>query len=75
MERKYSNPEEALNVAKEAVYLAWVACGGTSGMGAFQDRGPIQEREKVWRPAYGSQPVFVQYSRQEQTFMDRKGGW
>jgi hypothetical protein len=52
MERKYSNPEEALNVAKEAVYLAWIACGGTSGMGAFQDRGPIQEREKVWDHAY-----------------------
>lgn len=31
------------------------------------------EREKVLRPAYGSQPVSVTASRAEQSFLDRKG--
>lgn len=52
MERRYSSPEESLNVAKEAVYLAWQACGGTSGGGFLQDRGPHQDRERVWDHAY-----------------------
>ena len=52
MERKYSSNDEAQNVAKEAVYLAWLACGRSTGMGALQDRGPNQDREKVWDHAY-----------------------
>jgi hypothetical protein len=36
----------------------------------------MAERAKVLRPAYGSQPLFTQSSKVEQTFMDRKGrGW
>jgi hypothetical protein len=41
MERKYANAEQALNVAKEAMFLAWQACGG-----------PKQDRETVWDHAY-----------------------
>ncbi len=51
MERKYSNPEEALNVAKTVIYLAWQACGGPSGYGVLQDQGD-QERDKVWDQAF-----------------------
>lgn len=52
MERKYGNHEEALTVAKEAVFLAWRACGGPLGMGVFQDRGPGQSKDAVWNQAY-----------------------
>lgn len=52
MERKYASPEEAINVAKEAVFLAWQACGGPMGMGMLQDRGPNQSRDAVWEHAY-----------------------
>ena len=52
MEREYGSHEEALNVAKEAVWLAWNACGGPSHFGCLQDRGPNQDREKVWDHAY-----------------------
>ncbi len=52
MQRKYGNAEQAMNVAKEAVYLAWQACGSPMGMGVFQDRGPKQDRDTVWDHAY-----------------------
>lgn len=39
-------------VAKEAVWLAWQACGGPIGYGFMQDKGPDQDREKVWDHAY-----------------------
>lgn len=58
MERTYSSKEEALNVAKEAVFLAWQACGGTSGAGFLQDRGPNQDREQVWEHAYNERDYF-----------------
>lgn len=51
MERKYGNAEEALKVAKKAIYLAWQACGGPSGYGVFQDRGE-QDEEAVWDQAF-----------------------
>ena len=52
MERKYESNERAMAVAKQAVYLAWVAAGRSEGMGVFQDRGPNQDAEKVWDHAY-----------------------
>lgn len=52
MDRNYGSNEEALNVAKQAVWLAWNACGGTSGYGFMQDRGPNQTPETVWDHAY-----------------------
>ncbi len=51
MERKYSNNEEALNVAKKAIYLAWQACGGPMGAGFLQDKGEHPE-DAVWTQAY-----------------------
>lgn len=51
MERNYSNNEEALNVAKRALYLAWKAAGGTAGYGFLQDRGE-QSEDNVWKQAY-----------------------
>lgn len=45
MERKYSNQEEALNVAKEAMWLAWNA-SGVVGMGVLQDK-PGAMRDEV----------------------------
>lgn len=52
MERKYGSNEEALNVAKRALYLAWKAAGGPTGAGFLQDRGE-QPEEDVWKRAYG----------------------
>lgn len=49
--RKFSNPAEALEVAKEAVWLAWQACGGAQGMGIFRD-DPTAGRDRVWDGAY-----------------------
>lgn len=51
MDRNYSNNEEALTVAKRALYLAWVAAGGPQGAGFLQDRGE-QPEENVWKQAY-----------------------
>src|SRR5260221_14295620 len=49
--RKYESAERAMEIAKKAVYLAWQACGGTSGFGILQDRG-AQPLEAVWDQAY-----------------------
>jgi hypothetical protein len=51
MERKYGNHEEAIAVAKEAIWLAWTACGGTSGAGFLQDN-PDAKKDQVWDRAY-----------------------
>jgi hypothetical protein len=41
---KHAQPEE---VVKEAFWLAWKACGGPLGMGAFQNR-PQATKDEVW---------------------------
>lgn len=45
MKIQCDNPVE---VAKEAFWLAWQACGGTSGLGFLQDR-PSITKEDVWK--------------------------
>lgn len=42
---KCDNPEQ---VVRRAFWLAWQACGGTAGMGFFQDR-PGADEESVWK--------------------------
>lgn len=49
-ERKYASKEEALAVAKEAVWLAWQAVGGPFGWGVLQDN-PNAQKEEVWKCA------------------------
>lgn len=49
MKIEVKNPAE---VVKEAFWLAWQACGGPHGMGAFQDN-PTADKEAVWCNAYG----------------------
>lgn len=44
MKFKCKNPQETV---KEAMWLAWQACGGTSGWGCFQDRDGVT-RDDVW---------------------------
>ena len=51
MERKYESVEEALAVAKEAVWLAWKACGGIRGYGLLKNK-PDADKEAVWDNAY-----------------------
>ena len=51
MERKYENNEQAQAVAKEAIWLAWLACGGPSGMGFIQNK-PDADKEAVWKQAF-----------------------
>ena len=50
MERKYSNPEEALNVAHEAMWLAWQA-SSCVGLGFLQDK-PEATKEQVVASAF-----------------------
>lgn len=51
MERTYSSNEVALAIAKEAMWLAWNAAGGPSGMGFMQNK-PDADKEQVWDRAY-----------------------
>ena len=41
-----------LDIAREMMWLAWQACGGPVGMGAFQNR-PGATRDDVWKQAIG----------------------
>lgn len=60
MERKYGNNEEAINVAKRAMYLAWKA-SSVVGMGVLQDKGE-QPEDEVWKHVYrGSSEVCADY--------------
>lgn len=52
MKFQVSDKARVLDVVKRTMYLAWRACGGPLGMGAFQDRGPGMSEEKVWEQAY-----------------------
>ena len=70
MERKYDSNEAALNVAKEAVWLAWNACGGPAGMGFMQDRGPNQDRDTVWKHAYDQRDYTMRHGPAEQVSCD-----
>jgi hypothetical protein len=45
-----SDKSRTLDVAKRALYLAWQACGGPAGMGAFRDR-PSASEDEVWNNA------------------------
>jgi len=47
---KGSTPEA---LTKRAVFLAWQACGGALGMGAFQD-APSSKEEDVWANIMGA---------------------
>jgi len=39
--------EDPKAVVEEAFWLAWQACGGTTGMGFLRDRGPSTTKEQV----------------------------
>jgi len=43
--------KKAMEIAKEALWLAWNACGSPYGMGMLQDN-PNAEKEDVWKNAY-----------------------
>jgi hypothetical protein len=47
MQRTYKDKVEVIEVLKEALWLAWKAAGGTSGMGFLQDN-PDATKEDVW---------------------------
>ncbi len=51
MKREYANEQEATEVLKEALWLAWVAAGRPQGMGVFRDN-PGANKEAVWDQAY-----------------------
>jgi len=51
MKRKYQSKEAAMAIAKSAIWLAWNACGGTSGMGFLKDNKGAN-KEQVWDQAY-----------------------
>jgi hypothetical protein len=41
-------------LAKRMFKLAWDACGGPSGYGFFQDRGPAMTEDQIWERAIGN---------------------
>ena len=49
--RKYASGEEALKVAKEAMWLAYGAAGGPFGMGFMQVKADAA-KEEVWSRAF-----------------------
>src|SRR3990167_7595155 len=49
--REYESAERADEVLKEAVWLAWQAAGGPSGMGFMRDNTDAT-KESVWDNAY-----------------------
>ena len=51
MIRTYASKEQATAVAKEALWLAFQAAGGPSGMGFLQDRKGVGSNE-VWERAF-----------------------
>lgn len=57
MKRKYESEQRASAVLKEALYLAWIAAGGTRGMGTLQDN-PNADKECVWDQAYNKKDYF-----------------
>lgn len=69
MKRKYATKEEALNVAKEAIWLAWNACGGPAGMGFLQNK-PNAEKEKVWEQAYNQGDYALRHGGPERVSAD-----
>lgn len=51
MERQYQSAAQALQVAQEAMWLAWTAAGRPSGMGILQDN-PGADKNAVWNRAF-----------------------
>ena len=51
MERKYGSNEEALAVAKEAMWLAWKA-SGVVGLGVLQDKPDAQKEAVIAQTFY-----------------------
>lgn len=69
MERKYESNERALLVAKEAIWLAWQACGATAGMGFLQDK-PSAGKEEVWERAYRQGDYLIRHGTPEDVRAD-----
>ena len=62
MKRTYANKDEVEAVLQEALWLAWNAAGGTSGMGFLQNN-PGATKESVWENATGAGDYFISTSR------------
>lgn len=50
--RMYDTPEQAIEIAKEAFWLAYQAAGGAMGMGFFQARGNAT-KDEIWGNVMG----------------------
>ena len=59
-----NNAEEAMNVVKRMVFLAYVACGGPQGMGFLQAVNNADE-ERVWKNAYNAEDYPAKFGRQD----------
>ena len=69
MERKYESNEQALEVAKEAIWLAWNACGGSVGMGVFQ-ANDAAKKDEVWKRAYDQGDYAMRHGPAEEVHAD-----
>lgn len=68
MERKYTNQAEALEVAKEAMWLAYQA-SGVVGMGVFQARDSVTKEQLIGD--YGLDADYA-YGRMMKTYLTVK---
>lgn len=50
MKRTYESAEQATEVCKEALWLAWIAAGGPQGSGFLQNK-PSASKQDVWNNA------------------------
>lgn len=66
---KFASNEIAFAVAKEAVWLAWNACGGPMGFGFFRD-APGSDKEAVWNQAYNNLDYAVRHGGPEEVNCD-----
>lgn len=66
---KFSSNETALAVAKEAVWLAWNACGGPRSFGVLRDN-PDANKEAVWEQAYEMRDYAQRHGRPEDVNCD-----
>lgn len=58
--REYKSAEQALAVAKEAMWLAWQAAGGAQGMGVFRNN-PGAGKDDVWKNAYNQEDYSMRH--------------
>jgi len=73
MKIELSNPEEAMQVVRRMLFLAYTACGGARGMGWLQEMklgGNQAEEEQVWKNAYNQEDYAMRHGADNEVYGD-----